>query len=405
VPFLATGGGSGYTFSTGALKEAIGIDLGFFRDVQVDANDNRLTVGGGVIFDDIYEPVHAAGKEIQTGSCSCVGMVGAALGGGIGPYQGVHGLLLDALKSVTIVTGSGEIVTASEHENADLFWGIRGAGQNFGIVTSATFQLHDQTNGGLALNGDFVYPASSGKAVFELISHWAKYQPNELSLFGNIMFDRLTQQTVLMISAIYIGPEEEGMKYMRQLRDETPLRESVGALPWNRLIKENRFGVDALACMKGGNHSVLGMNLHKFDAATYVNLVDKFDKLYAQNPNLVASILVFELFPNAVTRSVPDKATAYPYRDAIGYLFLSFLLPDAASAALAEEFGLETRNELVATGSRDGTLEVYVNYAHGNEGEVAWYSARKLCRLRALKARWDPKQLFSWTNAVTLNED
>jgi fumiquinazoline A oxidase len=79
-------------------------------------------------------------------------MVGAALGGGIGPYQGVHGLLLDDLKSVTIVTGSGEIVTASEKENSDLFWGLRGAGQNYGIVTSATFQIHDQTNHPKALN-------------------------------------------------------------------------------------------------------------------------------------------------------------------------------------------------------------------------------------------------------------
>ena len=65
MPFLATGGGSGYTATTGALKGAIGIDLGFFRDVHVNADDNLLTVGGGVIFDDIFEPVHAAGKEIR----------------------------------------------------------------------------------------------------------------------------------------------------------------------------------------------------------------------------------------------------------------------------------------------------------------------------------------------------
>lgn len=65
VPFLATGGGSGYTNTTGALKGGIGVDLGFFRDVHVDTEENRLTVGGGVIFDDIFEPVHAAGKEIR----------------------------------------------------------------------------------------------------------------------------------------------------------------------------------------------------------------------------------------------------------------------------------------------------------------------------------------------------
>lgn len=85
--------------------------------------------------------------------------------------------------------------------------------------------------------------------------------------------------------------------------------------------------------------------------------------------------------------------------------FLSFVFPDAASAAVAEKFGLETRKELVATGSRNGTLDVYVNYAHGDEGQVAWYSDRKLPRLRALKSRWDPKQLFHWTNGISQHGD
>lgn len=247
-------------------------------------------------------------------------MLGAALGGGIGPYQGVHGLLLDDLESATIVTGSGEIVTASEDEHCELFWGLRGAGQNFGIVTSATFRIHDQTNGGMALNGDFVYPASSKEVIFDLVSSLAQDQPDELSVFGIIMFDRQTQQTVLMMSAIYVGPEEKGMEYIRRFTAHNPLRQSVGMLPWNRLIKENRFGVDAMACMKGGNHSILGLNLYKFDAATFISLVDKFDRFYAENPTLAASILVLELFPNTVTMRVPDEATAYPYRDALGYM-------------------------------------------------------------------------------------
>lgn len=65
VPFLATGGGNGYTNTTGAIRGGIGIDLGFFRDIHVNAIDNRLTIGGGVIFNDIFEPLHAAGKEIR----------------------------------------------------------------------------------------------------------------------------------------------------------------------------------------------------------------------------------------------------------------------------------------------------------------------------------------------------
>lgn len=211
-------------------------------------------------------------------------------------------------------------MNASEEKNCELFWGLRGAGQNLGVVTSATFRIHDQTNDGMVLNGDFVYPASSKEAVFDLVKSLAEDQPDELSVFGIIMFDRQTQQTALMMSAIYVGPEEEGMDYIRRFTGLNPLRQSVSMLPWNRLIKDNRFGVDALACMKGGNHSILGLNLYKFDAATFVGLVDKFDTFYAQHPSLAASILVLELFPNTVTMSVPDEATAYPFRDALGYM-------------------------------------------------------------------------------------
>jgi hypothetical protein len=164
----------------------------------------------------------------------------------------------------------------------------------------------------MALNGDFVYPASSKKAIFDLVESLNENKPAELSLFGIIMFDMQTQQTVLMMSAIYVGPEEDGMVYMQPFIGQNPLRQSLGVLPWNRLIKDNRFGVDVMACIKGGSHSVMGMNLYKFDAATYVGLVDKFDKFYAQNPDLTVSILVLELSPNTVTRSVPDEATAYP---------------------------------------------------------------------------------------------
>lgn len=81
-----------------------------------------------------------------------------------------------------MVAGSGETVTASEQENADLFWGMRGAGHNFGIVTSATYKIHDRTNDGMALNGDFVYPASAKESIFQLIKTLEKDQPDELSI-------------------------------------------------------------------------------------------------------------------------------------------------------------------------------------------------------------------------------
>ena len=116
-------------------------------------------------------------------------MIGAAVGGGVGPYTGLHGLIIDALLSVRIVTGSGDIVTASEIENADLFWAIRGAGHNFGVITSATFQIYDHTNGGCATNIDMDFPASANGTVFALLESFQANQPAELSLLTSAHYN------------------------------------------------------------------------------------------------------------------------------------------------------------------------------------------------------------------------
>ena len=128
------------------------LDLPNFDTVSVDFQSSTLTIGGAVRFRDVLGPLGQAHKEIRMfsrcqkspehangkkaiGSESRVGMVGATLGGGIGRYNGPHGLLLDSLSSVVIVTGAGDLVTASTEENSDLIWGIRGAGFNFGNYT------------------------------------------------------------------------------------------------------------------------------------------------------------------------------------------------------------------------------------------------------------------------------
>lgn len=96
-------------------------------------------------------------------------MVGATLGAGVGRYQGLHGLIIDALLSVRIVVASGELVTASSTENSDLFWAIRGAGANFGIITYATYKIVDLTNKGQVLNADFRFPVSKNESVWNIL--------------------------------------------------------------------------------------------------------------------------------------------------------------------------------------------------------------------------------------------
>ncbi|KAL4908421.1 hypothetical protein BDW74DRAFT_175103 [Aspergillus multicolor] len=177
IPFLATGRGHGYSTSFGALNDGLKIDLGFFSKTVVNAEENTLTIGGSVSFGDIMRPLSDAEKEIQIGSCPCVGMLGATLSGGVGRYQGLHGPILHALQSVQLMTASGELIIVSETQNADLFWGLRGAGFNLGIVTEATYQIYDLTNGGDVMSADFLFPASANVSFFEAIASFEALPP------------------------------------------------------------------------------------------------------------------------------------------------------------------------------------------------------------------------------------
>ncbi|KAF1923394.1 FAD binding domain-containing protein [Didymella exigua CBS 183.55] len=400
IPFMGTGGGHGYTVTTSALENGINIDLSAFDGVSINTAASTMTIGGAVTFKDVLDPVHAAGKEIQTGSCSCVGMVGATLGGGIGVYQGLHGLIIDALESVTIVTGKGDIVNASLVENSDLFWGIRGAGQNFGIVTSATYNLHDQTNGGNALNGDFLFPLGENSTIFNILKSFAGNQPDALSLTSAIQYSSSFGTVVIMVNAVYVGTEEDGRKLLQPLLSTKHLESNVTMIPYNRLILENRFGADPLGCIAGLNQAAYGLNLYHYDVATYQATLAAYVDFYAAT-GLTTSYMVTEMFPTKVTLETPDDMTAYPYRGTMAYLFFSFsgFTTNAQISAIAA-FAEDRRAAFAKLNSAKG-LQVYVNYAHGDEGRNAWYTAEKLPSLEYLKGQWDPQNLFNFTNGLT----
>jgi FAD/FMN-containing dehydrogenase len=116
-------------------------------------------------------------------------MVGASLGAGVGKYQGVHGLIIDALESVKLVTAAGSLITVSKHQQPDLFWGIRGAGFNFGIVTEATYRIHDLTNKGSVLNVDFLFSGSVNQTFFEVLASFNGRLHPKLALFGVLAND------------------------------------------------------------------------------------------------------------------------------------------------------------------------------------------------------------------------
>jgi fumiquinazoline A oxidase len=129
-----------------------------------------------------------------------VGLVGLTLGGGIGTLQGKHGLVMDSLLSVRMVTATGEIITASKAENPDLFWALRGAGANFGIVISATYKVHDATNNGRFVSADFEYSEASSCELWELLKSFDDDMPLELSIVLGCGYNRTKAQVSPKVS-------------------------------------------------------------------------------------------------------------------------------------------------------------------------------------------------------------
>ena len=166
-----------------------------------------MTVGGSVRFGNVTGPLYDAGKEWRTytpsqgedyalkdsvtevGAATCVGLLGASLGGGIGPYIGIHGLELDSLLSVRMVTGTGSLIDVSATSHPELYWGMRGAGFNFGIVTSATYQVYDFTNNGQAMNADFRFHASQNASLWEFAHSSVGKLPDTFSVDIVIFYD------------------------------------------------------------------------------------------------------------------------------------------------------------------------------------------------------------------------
>lgn len=123
------------------------INLANIRNATVSKDKHQITIGGGILIKDTVKSAADAGVYVLTGNCNCVGTLGAYLGGGCGTLTGLYGFGVDNIVSLRVVTSEGKIITASPTSNPDYFWALRGAGRNFGIVTSAVLKAYPYTPG------------------------------------------------------------------------------------------------------------------------------------------------------------------------------------------------------------------------------------------------------------------
>ncbi|MGH2604055.1 MAG: FAD-binding oxidoreductase, partial [Dehalococcoidia bacterium] len=232
--------GGGHNVAGNAVNDGgVVIDLSEMRGVHVDPAARTARAGGGAIWGDVDRETQLFGLATPGGAISSTGIAGLTLHGGVGWMRRKYGLSLDNLISVEIVTADGQVRTASETENADLFWAVRGAGSNFGVVTSFEFQLHPV--------GPLVMLAAPGYALEDaarVVPAWRDFMasaPDEISshlIFWSVpavdLFPpELHGRAIVIPAAVYAGPATEGERALHPLRElAEPLLDLSHTMPY-----------------------------------------------------------------------------------------------------------------------------------------------------------------------------
>jgi FAD/FMN-containing dehydrogenase len=232
--------GGGHNVAGNAVCDGgLVIDLSAMKGIRVDPERRTVRAEGGVTLGDLDRETQVFGLATPMGVVSQTGIAGLTLGGGIGSLRRKYGLSSDNLLSVDVVTADGRFLTASETENADLFWGIRGGGGNFGVVTSFEYRLHPV--GPEVMFCFVLYPGDSAKEVLHSLDEYTAQAPEEvspLSFLGRVphveMFpEEWHGEPMVALIAMYAGEAEEGEGILRPLRElAEPIADFSGPMPY-----------------------------------------------------------------------------------------------------------------------------------------------------------------------------
>jgi FAD/FMN-containing dehydrogenase len=363
------------------------IDLSPMKGIRVDPVACIARCQAGVLLGELDNATQEFGLAVPAGIVTHTGLAGLTLGGGIGWLMRKYGLTIDQLLSVELVTADGELVTASADTNADLFWGVRGAGGNFGIVTEFEFRLNPL--GPIVLAGPIFWPMKDSPAVLRFYRDWISEAPDELTTIVvhrkapalPVIPEELHGTPVVAVVCCYAGPIEDGERVVRPLRSfGSPVLDLCAPKPF--LAHQSMF-----------DPSFPHGWWYYFRSCDVAELSDSVIDIVADNAMQMRSPLTaFPIFHlgGAINR-VGEHETAYNGRGAGHTININATTETAAGFDEEREWSRAFWSALAPhhTG-------VYVNFLmdEGEERIRQAYGAAKYERLKALKRKYDPDNFF-----------
>jgi len=387
IPFVVKAGGHSVFCSIG--KGGFIIDLENLNEVTV--NEDRAVIQGGALTEKILDAVYKKGCCIVSGTCDTVSLVGAVLGGGVGPLQGMHGLMCDNLLSARMVSAAGKLVTVSQSENSELFWALKGAGQSLGLVTEMTMKVHPlstiRSNDGTFWNAMLVWGEQQLADVTRILNTfpWSK----KTAAYLLIMCPPPNFKPALVTFIDYFGSTAEAEEEFASLLKIGPLVFDSKRLPYSKIND-----LEKPLCATDGKKSQFGVGLKSITPEGMAHAWKIYANFLEEYPDAVSSSVVIEIFGMDKVRELDWNTTAFHHRD---INFWGFALawyektPDSAAA----KFGYAIRDALREADSND-TATAYINFNRGDESKEMCFGSdeSRLKKLMTIKKDWDPNYIF-----------
>ena len=386
---LSVRGGGHNVAGFGAADDGLMIDLSPMRGVVVDPARKVVRAQGGCQWGDVDRETQLHAMVTPGGEISTTGIGGYTLSGGMGLLHRKWGLACDNLVSVEIVTASGDVLTASEAENPDLFWAVRGGGGNFGVVTTFEYRLHQF--GPEAFAAAVIYLGDNAEKILNAWWEFARHEPDEVT--GQIILWTVPDipeipaehhgKPGIFVLGMYAGDPEEGKRVLQPLREiEEPLLDLSEAAPY-------------VMHQSGFDEFFPEGSLYYWKSLTTDALSDEINQVilrqFAERPSMGTPIVIRHL--GGAMGRVPEDATAYGNRSAEYNISIDGRWEDPAESERNIAWVRKAWDELnqLAGGG------VYLNFAGFAEDANAVVRAghqENYERLREVKRHYDPTNLF-----------
>ncbi|KAF7550906.1 hypothetical protein G7Z17_g5399 [Cylindrodendrum hubeiense] len=404
LPFLAFNTAHGAITTLGKMDHGIEIYVNQLSSVELSEDGKTVKIAGGTKSKLVTDTLWAAGKQTVTGTCECVSYMGPALGGGHGWLQGHHGLIADQFVSMNVVLADGTLKTIDE--SSDLWWAMKGAGHNFGIVTSLTAKVYDIEHTNWAIE-TLIFSSAQVEEVYQAANdHLLGKQPEGVINWSYWLNspDADPNNPIILFYLIQEGVTAVDAAITKPFHDIGPLSIEPVAGDYRDLAGWTGIALDSPPCQKDGLvNPRFPIYLESYNVAAIMEAYDLFSTETNGNSPFNASLFMLEGYSTQGIQAIDANSAAFAFRDQ--HLLLAPLITykpagadlDTKAAALGGKL-----RTIIHEASGQAEMGVYVNYAFGDEKPKNWYGSAqwRQNRLKALKKKYDPKGKFSFFGPI-----